>query len=90
MEAQGNMPTAADYAWAEARSASIAAASVGTRFREAQAKLELAEEKLKCISFVEQSLYEDIGLVNSGELSRELRSILEAGTLEDLRKLCES
>lgn len=90
MEAEGNRPTAADYAWAAAQSAGRDMLEASTLLREQQKRLDLAEEKLKCISYIERSLYEDIGLVNSGELSRELRSILEASTLEDLRKLCES
>lgn len=87
MEAEGNRPTAADYTWAEARSASAAAESIGTRFRELQAKYDLASEKLRCISYFEEWLHQNGDYVAARWVAGDLRSILEAGTLEDLRAL---
>lgn len=87
MEAEGNRPTAANYAWAEARDARIAAESVGTRFREALTRLELAEEKLKYIGYIEQVLDGAVTLVEAELVRKDLKAVLDAETLEDLRAL---
>jgi nitrogenase molybdenum-iron protein alpha/beta subunit len=82
-------PTAADYARADIEAANRSLTSLSDSLRKACERAELMEEKLNIVSYVEQSLYYDIGLVNSGELARELKLILEAETMEDLRKLRE-
>lgn len=89
MEAIGNIPTAADYARADIEAANRSLTSLGASLREACERAELAEEKLKYITYIEQALDGAATLVEAELVRKDLKAVLEAETMEDLRKLRE-